>query len=367
MRSFVYCYIFITSFLLSFLLVPLFKRIAVKRGILDYPNERKIHQGFKPLLGGLAIYTSFMIVILANVFGLLLLRSNPLFAGLLPEMVRQVPRLMMVLPGLMAILAGGSLVVLIGLIDDIRGPDFSYKIKFCGQVAAALILALGGVRTSFMPTPLLNYLITVLWVVGITNAFNFLDNMDGLSAGVATISSLIFFTVTARQGQFFSALILLVYAGSALGFLPYNFYPSKIFMGDAGSMFLGYVLGALTVISSYVTPKSASLLPVIMPLIILGVPLFDTLSVIYIRLRERRPIYIGDRRHFSHRLVDLGMSQREAVIFIYLVTFCVGITATLLPEVGSWESILILVQAGVILGIITFLMIVGDRERRKDR
>jgi UDP-GlcNAc:undecaprenyl-phosphate GlcNAc-1-phosphate transferase len=365
LRTYIYVYIFVSAFVISWLLVPLFKRIATRRQLFDRPGERKIHAHAKPLLGGLAIYISFIAVILMNVVGLLVFRSNVTFAKFLPAMVLQWPRLVMILPHLIAILAGGTLVMVIGLIDDIKGVQFSYKLKFYAQVGAALILVMGGVKTRLMPNDFLNYLVTILWVVGITNAFNFLDSMDGLSAGVAGIASLIFFAVTSQQGQFFSALILIAFAGSVLGFLRYNFYPSKIFMGDAGSLFLGFILGSLTITSSYVVRKSTSLIPVVMPILILSIPLFDTFSVIYIRLKEKRPIYVGDQRHFSHRLVDLGMSQRGAAIFIYLVSFCVGVTATLLPYVSLWGSVVILLQAIIIYCLITVLMIVGMRQAKK--
>ena len=200
----------------------------------------------------------------------------------------------------------------------------------------------------------------MLWVVGITNSFNLLDNMDGLSSGVAVIIALILGVLTIQQGQYFSALVLLTLAGSILGFLFYNFHPSKIFMGDAGSLLIGYTLAALTESSSYVTTKSVSQLPVVVPALVLGVTLFDTFSVMVIRWREKRPLFVGDNSHFSHRLVKLGMSTRQAVIFIYLVTLCVGMSAILIPELNIFGSVIVLVQEGLIFGLITLLMIKGN-------
>jgi UDP-GlcNAc:undecaprenyl-phosphate GlcNAc-1-phosphate transferase len=161
------------------------------------------------------------------------------------------------------------------------------------------------------------------------------------------------------------ALILSIFIGSILGFLKYNYYPSSIFMGDAGSLFLGYILATLTISASYVTPESASLLPALMPVIILSIPLFDTISVILIRLKEKRPIYVGDKRHLSHRLVDMGFSPRSAVNTIYLLTFTIGLAAFLLPYISIKLSILVFVQVIIILIIISLLMFVGKRKKKE--
>jgi UDP-GlcNAc:undecaprenyl-phosphate GlcNAc-1-phosphate transferase len=198
-------------------------------------------------------------------------------------------------------------------------------------------------------------------VVGITNAFNLLDNMDGLSAGIAIIAAAIFLMITAAQAQIFSAMIFALLAGAIFGFLLHNFYPAKIFMGDTGSLFLGYLLAALSITSSYVVPTSVNLLPVLTPLLILSLPIFDTLSVMFIRYKEGRPLFTGDRRHFSHRLVELGMSERGAVIFIYLVALSVGVAASLLPYLPLWGQILVLLQTVAIYTMITILMHVAKR------
>ncbi len=286
-----------------------------------------------------------------------ILTSFPQFQSYLN---RQYPVFLKVLPQLTGFLVGSTCIFVLGLVDDVRGVGFSYKWKFAVQILAAAILVGSGVRLEFLPHPALNILVTMLWVVGITNAFNLLDNMDGLSSGVALISALILAILTISQGQIFSALILLALAGSILGFLRYNFHPSKIFMGDAGSLFLGFTLAALTVSNSYVTPQSATKLPVVVPVLVLGVPLFDTFSVIVIRWKEKRPLFVGDTSHFSHRLVKLGMSIRQAVLFIYLVSICIGISAILIPELSLFQSLLVLLQEGLVFGIITLLMIKGN-------
>jgi UDP-GlcNAc:undecaprenyl-phosphate GlcNAc-1-phosphate transferase len=183
--------------------------------------------------------------------------------------------------------------------------------------------------------------------------------MDGLSGGVALVISIILGILTIQQEQYFSALLLLTLAGSLIGFLRYNFSPSSIFMGDAGSLFIGYTLAALTVSNSYITTRSVSQLPIVVPILVLGVPLFDTFSVMIIRWKEHRPLFVGDNSHFSHRLVELGMSVRQAVIFIYLVTLCVGVSAILIPELNILGSIIVLMQEALVFGLITLLMIKG--------
>jgi UDP-GlcNAc:undecaprenyl-phosphate GlcNAc-1-phosphate transferase len=354
---------FVVAVLLSSILVPIMKKLAFRYGVLDHPGHHKTHTNVHPLLGGGAIYAAFMLVILAGVvlMGIVKWGGFSSFPEQQKYLLNQMRVFVAALPQLCALLVGGSLLFILGLMDDIRGVGFSYKIKFAIQGIAAMILILSGIRLEFLPYDFLNILVTLLWLVGITNSFNLLDNMDGLSSGVAVIISIILGILTIQQGQYFSALVLLTLAGSLIGFLRYNFFPSSIFMGDAGSLFIGYTLAALTVSNSYVTTRSVSQLPVVVPILILGVPLFDTLSVMVIRWKEHRPLFVGDKCHFSHRLVELGMSIRQAVMFIYLVTLCIGMSAILIPELNVFGSILVLVQEGLIFGLITLLMIKGKR------
>jgi UDP-GlcNAc:undecaprenyl-phosphate GlcNAc-1-phosphate transferase len=203
----------------------------------------------------------------------------------------------------------------------------------------------------------------VLWITGMANSFNLLDNMDGLSAGVAVISAALLWMMAALQGQVFFGLMLAALAGSASGFLHFNFHPAKCFMGDSGSLFLGYHFGVLTVLGSYVVPGSASHLPVVVPILVLSIPLYDTFSVMFIRWREGRPLFLGDKRHFSHRLVELGLSHRGAVIFIYLVCFGVGCIALLLPYLTLAGSMIVLVQAFIVYSLITILITMARRNK----
>lgn len=354
--------VLVSATVVSYLLVPVMKRLAFRFDILDHPGYHKTHQRVQPYLGGGAIFVAFMTVILAGL-GVMFGARAGWFAGspaLQRELLRQLPMFTSALPRLVALLVGGTMMFMLGLTDDKRGVGFSYRIKFVIQILAALILVVAGIRVEFLPYQFLNIIVSVLWIVGISNSFNLLDNMDGLSSGVAIIISLILAVLTVKQGQYFSALLFLALTGSLLGFLRYNFHPSSIFMGDAGSLFIGFMLAALTISNSYVTTQSESqVLPIFVPVLVLGVPLFDTFSVMVIRWREKRPLFVGDKCHFSHRLLELGMSVRQTAIFIYLVTLCVGASAILIPELTFLESLIVLVQETLIFGLITLLMIKG--------
>ncbi len=362
MKTFlVYSYLFWLAFGLCVILVPLVKRLAFRLNIIDHPHGRKAHVQPRPLLGGLAIYSAFTITLFGQIAAFWVFKNTDWFSANFGFLAEQAKHFEEVYPKLLAICGGGTLMSILGFIDDWKGVGFSYKIKFAAQILVAGLLVLAGARTDFMPSMTLNALITIVWVIGITNSFNLLDNIDGLSSGIAVIAALVFLVITAAQAQVFSAMIFAIYAGSALGFLLYNFNPAKIFMGDTGSLFLGYVIAALTITSSYVVPQSVNLLPVLTPLLILSLPIFDTLSVMFIRWREGRPLFVGDRRHFSHRLVDLGMTHRGAVVFIYLVAMCVGVAAALLPYLPLWGQILVLLQTVAIYTMITILMYVAKR------
>jgi UDP-GlcNAc:undecaprenyl-phosphate GlcNAc-1-phosphate transferase len=350
---------------LSLVLVPLAKKLAIRWNIHDQPGERKIHQTPKPYLGGVAIFLSFVIVLLFNLVLFMVLKDQASLQLNFPFLAGQYSLLIKVWPKLAAIIIGATIIVLVGVIDDINSTLISPKMKLLLQTIAAIVAVYFGVKITFFPYDWIDWVISILWIVLITNSFNLLDNMDGLSSGVAAISAIIFLSVSVYQGQFFIALILCIFIGSILGFLNYNYYPSSIFMGDAGSLFLGYILATLTISASYVTPESSSLLPALMPVIILSIPLFDTISVIIIRVKEHRPIYVGDKRHLSHRLVDMGFSPRSAVNTIYLLTFAIGLAAFLLPYLSIKLSILVFIQVIIILIIISILMFVGKRNKEE--
>ena len=364
MWNWTYLYIFLFSFLVSLLLIPIVRKIALRTGIVDHPEARKIHQTPKPLLGGIAIYLSFVLTIAVHMAIVHIVVRNPSLASILPSaIIQHFKGAPLVWGKLRVILAGGTLMLLLGLLDDIH--NIRFRIKLALQIIAALPLIWAGVRiTLFMPNVYLSGLITLIWIVGITNAFNLLDNMDGLSAGVAIIASLVFFVTAIQQNQLFVGAILIAFTGSLVGFLRYNFHPASIFMGDMGSLFIGYTLGSLALLNTYYSAQSPTPFPVIMPVLILGVPIFDTFSVIWLRLRQRESIFKADQRHFSHRLVSLGLTQRQAVLLVYLVTFCVGINATLLRYIHTWGVVIVLVQAVGIFGVIISLELAARKNQR---
>ncbi len=364
MRILIYFSVFISALLASLVFVSIAIKAAVKYDIQDHPIGRKDHGKATPLLGGMGIYLGFIVTV---VIGIILLKAVPHIGKVqefFPFLPDQLPLFHKALPKLLFILTGGTLLVAIGLVDDVKGLDFSPKIKFIVQIVAAVIAAMNGASTDFMPFEFLNILVSVIWIVAICNAFNFLDNMDGLSAGIAAIFSAVFLWVTASQSQFFSALLFAALLGSIVGFLKYNFAPAKVFMGDTGSLFIGFMLGSLSLTSSYVVKTSSSLLPVVLPVIVLSVPIYDLISVIIIRIREKRPVYVGDHSHFSHRLVNLGMTKIQAVIFIYALCFTFGLAASLLPYLNVAGSITILIQTVLLYVIITILMYVGTKNKQ---
>ena len=350
--------VFVASLLLSVLLVPLSKALARRFGVLDTPGHRKIHEAPTPRLGGIAVFAAFVAIVLGGYLLTPSLRELPLVTERVAEAMQLFRTIDRIGGRLAAILLGAAIAFGVGLLDDFLGARFPWGFKAAGQVAGAVVVVAAGVHTSFLPWAWLNWLVTLVWIVGITNAFNLLDNMDGLSAGVACVASGVLLMNAWWRGEFFISLILLAFIGSLLGFLFYNFHPASVFLGDCGSLFIGFVMATLTLLERYVTTGSSGYFPVVMPVVVLAVPLMDTLTVIAIRMRDGRPIYVGDRSHLSHRLVAIGFTRREAVVFIYLATFCLGAGAVMLPDASIGETALLAAQAAGIGLVLLRLMFV---------
>ncbi|MEW6777535.1 MAG: MraY family glycosyltransferase, partial [Bdellovibrionota bacterium] len=273
-----------------------------------------------------------------------------------PELPPLIPLARARLSEVLLLLLGGGLCVGVGLLDDRLGARLSPWAKLAVQALAAALAIGAGAKTSAFGVPWLNALISFLWIVAITNAFNFVDNMDGLAGGLVVISSLILWAVASQQGQFFMGITLLTLGGATMGFLPYNFPRARIYLGDAGSLFLGYTLAVLALFESYVTRDSPTLLPVLLPLVALTVPVFDMISVIVIRLKEGRPIYVGDKSHLSHRLVAMGMSRTMAVVTLYLIAAGLGLGALLLTKADLLGSVFVLAQWGISLVLVSVIL-----------
>ena len=352
-------YVFLFSF--SLLITAAITRAAIGAAdvfsMLDHPGERKVQSRPMPLLGGVAIFLGFSFTILINLIAIY--EILPRIPFLFPQdVVDAVPGVSKVLNKFFGILIGGTFIFLLGLVDDRMG--ISPGRKLLGQVMGALILFYYGVRvTMFSGNLFFCGFITVFWVLAVINAFNLLDNMDGLAAGVAFIACSVFLTVSIGLGQLFVSALLVVLMGSLLGFLLFNFPPARIYMGDSGSMFLGYMIATVTILGTYYFPGSPTIFAIVMPVLILAVPFYDTVSVICIRIKSGQPVYMGDRNHFSHRLVRLGMSERGTILFIYLVAFTIGLSALLLNKVGFEGVFLIFFQTAAILLIIAMMEYYG--------
>ena len=355
------------AFLLAIYLVPLARGVARRLGALDEPGYRKLHELTMPRTGGVAVYSAFVATVGVGYFLLPSIREVAWLRVLLGAALDVTRDAHMVADKLLALLVGATLAFATGLADDMLGRRFPVAVKALGQIAAAVVVMSAGVRTSFMPAEWLNWLATLLWLVGITNAFNLLDNMDGLSAGVAFVASGVLLLHAWVLGEFLIAVILLAFMGSLLGFLFFNFHPASVFLGDCGSHFIGFVMASIMLLERYVTRASSTLFPLLMPVLLLAIPLIDTATVILIRVREGRPIYVGDQRHLSHRLLALGFTQRSAALFLYLATFCLGVGALLLPHATARVTFLILLQSAGFVALMLFLMFLDRRPTAGER
>jgi UDP-GlcNAc:undecaprenyl-phosphate GlcNAc-1-phosphate transferase len=282
---------------------------------LDQPSRRKMHADHIPLLGGVAMYLAFVFVIPIT-------RSQTLFEE-----------------GAV-VLIGATLLLIVGVIDDRRGVD--PLAKLLAEVAAAMLLVIGGIGVGFLPFAWMNVGVTIFWIVGICNAMNLLDNMDGLSAGVAAIACVFFVSLAVIEGQIWVSIVAAVLLGAVLGFLYFNWNPATIFMGDAGSLVLGFLLAVLGLKLRF--PQGDPQRTWLIPILILAVPILDTTLVTLSRLRRGVPISSGGRDHMSHRLVRLGLSVRQAVSLIYLAALvggAVAVAVVLLPSPSAAYGLVI--------------------------
>jgi UDP-GlcNAc:undecaprenyl-phosphate GlcNAc-1-phosphate transferase len=321
------------------LFLPWIVRWSHAEGLLDEPGGRKQHAAPIPRLGGIAFFLSFTLTV---ALGFLLaphVATLPEIRAVFPSIAAALVEAHRVQTQLFGLLAGALIIFVVGLMDDLAGERLPVGFKFAGQCLAAAIAVGCGIQVEFTGVSSFNAVISFLWIVGISNAFNLLDNMDGLSAGVAVSSAFIFFLNALALGEIFLCLILAAFIGALVGFLRFNLHPAKVFMGDCGALFIGFTLSSLTILEGYVSPASSTLFPILMPVLVLAVPLIDTLSVIVIRLREGRPIYRGDRCHLSHRIVASGLSEPQAVKFLFLMTLALGMGALNLAHASVVRSL----------------------------
>ena len=330
--------------IISALLTPLVKKLAEKTGFVDIPkDERRMHQKAIPTIGGLAIYAAFVVAVI--LFG---------------ELNRQ----------LVSMLIGSLIIVVMGLLDD--KLDLPAKVKFLIQILAAAIPVTQGCVIEYISHPLtflgneylslgvLSIPVTIVWIVALTNAVNFIDGLDGLSVGVCSISCLSMGVIAMLLGQSVEAMLLGCLLGACLGFLPYNFNPARIFMGDTGATFLGYMLGCLSVTGLF---KVYAVISFAVPLLVLGVPLFD-ISFAFIRRvwNHVSPMH-PDRSHIHHRLVDSGLNQRQSVLILYLAASLMGILAVAVSTSGVGKALMVLL-AVIVVGVIGLWLL--SRNIRED-
>jgi UDP-GlcNAc:undecaprenyl-phosphate/decaprenyl-phosphate GlcNAc-1-phosphate transferase len=318
----------IASFITVLIVTPFVIKLAIKIGATDKPNSRKVHEKVMPRLGGLAIFIGVMVGFYVS--------------GLYKEQVT-------------AISIGAIVIIAIGIMDDMM--ELSAKTKLLGQIIAAAAVVASGLKIDFLTIPFIGmfdlgwwtYPITILWIVGITNAINLIDGLDGLAAGTSfiVITTIAFMAGIAGKALIFGLALILL--GSILGFLFYNFHPAKIFMGDTGALFLGYGIAILSLLGLF---KSVTLFSFIVPIIILGVPVFDTTFAIIRRIVNKRPISSPDKSHLHHRLLALGLSHRNTVLAIYGLGVIFSVSAVVFSRTTLWGSILIIFALLVVTEII---------------
>jgi len=351
------------AFAISFLAVPIAARMAHRFGMVDMPGRHKHHTRPTPLLGGCAIFAAVLLPSLLALSLASVWAAEGVPSWLPAAVAVHVPGAAAKAPQAVGILACAMLLHVVGIIDDRKqlGPWLKLIAQF---VACFVVVVVFDVRVLTALGGWPSAAATILWLMTITNAFNFLDNMDGLSAGVAAICAAALLGAAGSIGQLFVAGWLCVILGALAGFLPHNFPPARVFMGDAGSLVVGFLLGVVSCLTTYVRPgQTYYLYGAFVPVVLMAVPLYDMVSVITLRLRDRRSPMVGDRRHFSHRLVRRGMNPRTAVLTIYLCTAGTAIAAGLLPRVDDVGAVLVLAQTVAILLIIALLESADGKSR----
>ncbi|MGN6547991.1 MAG: MraY family glycosyltransferase [Aureliella sp.] len=359
----------VPSFVVSLITVGLVRRAAERLGLLDKPGARKVHTTPIPLGGGIGIWAGVVSTFAAGTLAVWLASRSPELAERLPDQLGEhLAGLLAKVREIWVLIAGGTVLMLLGLADDRRGLPWQLRIAVELAVAAFCVYFQGLQLTAFINLPWLTSVLSVIWIVALINSFNMLDNMDGLSGGVAAIAStmlaIMLLTGTdaaSQQPQLFVAAMLLVLVGALLGFLKHNWPPAKIFMGDAGSYFVGYWIAMATLLATYAGSQGTKPHAVLAPLCVLAIPLYDMLSVIWIRLSEGRSPFEGDKRHFSHRLVDLGMTKKQAVLTIYLATATCSLGALILPRVDLVGAVLVVLSTLCVLALVGVLESVGRK------
>jgi UDP-GlcNAc:undecaprenyl-phosphate/decaprenyl-phosphate GlcNAc-1-phosphate transferase len=315
-------------FFSSILITPLIKKLAFLIGATDQPNQRKVHQSVMPRLGGLAIFISFIV-------GITIFRPVNAASS--------------------AIIIGCVIIIFTGLLDDLF--ELSARHKLIGQLAAACVVVFwGDLQVVFINLPfggqlqfgLLSIPFTILWIVGITNSINLIDGLDGLAAGVSSIALITISGIAFLQGNFYVAAVGLIVIASTLGFLIYNFHPAKIFMGDTGALFLGYIISVLSLLGF----KNITFISLIIPIIILAVPISDTFFAILRRIIHKKPLGAPDKQHLHHCMLRLGYTHRQTVLLIYAMSAFFGLVAVIFSQARIGGALVLIAIVILIIEII---------------
>jgi UDP-GlcNAc:undecaprenyl-phosphate GlcNAc-1-phosphate transferase len=316
----VYLAAFASALVTSLLTLPLWRRWCIRINLVDDPGHRKIHATAIPLAGGLAVLTGLLLPLLAATA---LLKWNAHGIASADLLIHGLDKRA---PQLAAIAFGAIGMVVLGLLDDKH--ELKPVAKFAGQLLIAGVVAASGVRvTLFVPNAAFSYAVTILWLLTVVNAFNFMDNMNGLCAGLGAVSAGFFAWIAAGEGHYLVALLSFLTCGALLGFLPHNFPRARAFLGDSGSHLAGYLLAVLAILPHFYHRGQPRPLAVLIPLLVLAVPLADLAWVVLLRARRGQPFYVGDTNHLSHRLVRAGLSHSAAVMTIWLIAFALGALA----------------------------------------
>ena len=345
------------AFLVSVILTPLLAKLFSRIGFADQPREDRFAQRSVPKGGGIAIFWAVTIPILVGLFLVRYCHTHAYLPAWLPQGLEDhFAGILAKTSGALAVLAGAAILHVLGLIDDRVGLPPLLKLIVQFAVAIALV-AFFDIRLLTVLPWHIGTILTVIWIVLLTNVFNFLDNMDGLSAGTAAIALIVLICVGRISQQIFVPVLATVTVGALVGFLLYNFNPARIFMGDSGSLPLGYLVAVVSLLTTYYDPaiQHGPWYGTLTPLLVLAIPLYDFVSVVFLRLRVGQAPWIGDRRHFSHRLIQRGMGQTKAVLTIYLATATTALSATLLWQVRTLGAILIFAQVLAVTTIIALL------------
>ena len=358
------------SFVIAFLTTLLMRKLAPTLGLVDQPAARKVHTTPTPLGGGVGIVLGFAIPVGLGLLALSVVGDSGFLKPFLPEEVLasvNIEGAKLRVPQMAAILVAGLTLAIMGLMDDVK--PLSWKGRLAVQVLLAIGLTFIGVKaTVFASQPWIGQVVTVVWLIVLINSFNFLDNMDALSSGIALIASVMFALIMLTQTgepRWLVGGVLLVLVGAIAGFLCHNWPPAKIFMGDAGSTFIGLMMGCLTVLGTFYDNVAGDTHVMLAPLCVLAVPLYDFTSVMVIRLKHGVSPFQPDKNHFSHRLVELGMTRPRAVFTIHFVTMATGLGGLLLYQLSGWTAATLVIA--LVLCNLAIIAMLELASRRRDQ